>query len=301
MWSLAIEEQFYLVWPLLVFAVMGVGRGRRSLLTGVTIGGIVASAAWMAVHYNSTDPSRVYYGTDTRAHSLLVGCLLALVLERYATLSRPAQRAVQAAGSLAAVSLVVSVYAITDSSSAMYHGGFLLYAVAVAVVVAAAVQTTWSPLRRALSLRPFRWIGSISYGLYLWHWPAIVILTPGRMHTAGNALRFEQVLATFVVASASFYLVERPIRYGTLPNRTVLAGAPFAVGMVAVVLAVTTVGAQARRRSSTPRRRSPRRRPRQRSRARRRPPPNPAHRDRSRSRWSATRSRARSCGGSPTS
>ncbi|MCU1430879.1 MAG: hypothetical protein JWL83_4879 [Actinomycetia bacterium] len=244
MWSLAIEEQFYLFWPLVVFLVMGSGRGRRSLLTVVTVGGIVASSTWMAVHYSVADPSRTYYGTDTRAHSLLVGCLLALFLERRAAFSPRMQARVQAMGVVAGIGLLVALYSISDTNRAMYHGGFLLYAVGVAVVVTAAVQTTWSPLRSVLSFEPLRWIGTISYGLYLWHWPAIVILTPSRMHVHGDALRLVQVAATFAVASASFYLVERPIRYGTLPNRAVLVSAPAALVVVGIVLAGATVGAK---------------------------------------------------------
>src|SRR5581483_257392 len=213
MWSLAIEEQFYVLWPLIVFAALKIGRGRRTVLATFALAGIVASAVWMAVHYSATDPSRVYYGTDTRAHSLLVGCVLAMLLERRGELSRRAHGALQIAGAVGAAGLLVAVVTIHDTSRAMYHGGFLAYAVLVAVVVAAAVQTAWSPLRAVLSWSPLRWIGSISYGLYLWHWPAIVMLTPSRVHAHGSVLHLVQLVATFAVATASFYLVERPIRY----------------------------------------------------------------------------------------
>jgi peptidoglycan/LPS O-acetylase OafA/YrhL len=242
MWSLAIEEQFYLLWPLIVFGALRISRGRRTLLTAITIVGIAASAIWMAVYFNVTDPSRVYYGTDTRAHSLLVGCLLALILERWGAIGERARVPLQVAGLAAGVAVVAAVYAVSDRNEAMYHGGFLLFAIAVAVVIAAAVQTTWSPLRAALSPAPVRWVGSISYGLYLWHWPAIVILTPARVHVHGRALTLVQVVATFAVAAASFYLIERPIRYGNLPNRAVLASAPAAIIIVGIVLAGATVG-----------------------------------------------------------
>jgi peptidoglycan/LPS O-acetylase OafA/YrhL len=244
MWSLAIEEQFYVFWPLVTFGLLRWGRGRRTLLTGVTVAGIAVSTIWMAVHFDVADPSRVYYGTDTRAHSLLVGCLLAIILERV-TVPESAQRPLQIAGIVAAVGVLWAVHSVADSNETMYRGGFLLYAVGVAVVVAAAVQTTWSPLRALLSPRPLRWIGQISYGLYLWHWPAIVILTPSRMHVHGDVLNLLRVAITFAVSSLSFYLVERPIRYGHFPNRAVLAAAPVAIVSVAIVLAGATVGAKA--------------------------------------------------------
>jgi peptidoglycan/LPS O-acetylase OafA/YrhL len=244
MWSLAIEEQFYLIWPLVVFGVLRATRGRRAALVGVTVGGIIASAIWMAVHFNPADPSRAYYGTDTRAHSLLVGCLLALFLERLPAFSVRANRYVQVVGIVAAVGMLWAVHNITDTSRNMYYGGFLVYAVAVALVVMAAVQTAWSPLRSFFSLRPLRWIGLISYGLYLWHWPAIVILTPSRVHVNGNALKVVQVAAIFAVAIASYYLVERPIRYGKVTNRAVLTTAPVALGAVALVVIGATTGYQ---------------------------------------------------------
>src|SRR5262249_49595865 len=83
LWSLAIEEQFYLVWPLIVLVCLRVGRGSRTVLTGVCVAGIAASALVMAVLYEPTDPSRAYYGTDARAHTLLVGAVLAIVLIRW--------------------------------------------------------------------------------------------------------------------------------------------------------------------------------------------------------------------------
>jgi peptidoglycan/LPS O-acetylase OafA/YrhL len=242
MWSLAIEEQFYLVWPLVVFAALRISKGRRSLLTVITVVGIAASTIWMSVYFDVTDPSRTYYGTDTRAHSLLVGCLLAILMERIGTIGERARVPLQCAGLVAAVGVVAAASAVSDRNEAMYHGGFLLFAIGVAVVIAAAVQTTWSPVRTLLSPAPVRWVGRISYGLYLWHWPAIVILTPARVHAHGQVLTLVQVVATFAVSSLSFYLIERPIRYGSMPNRAVLVSAPAAIVIVGIVLAGATVG-----------------------------------------------------------
>src|SRR5262249_47410875 len=148
----------------------------------------------------------------------------------------------QVAGLVAFAGVLLAVHYVHDTSPGMYRGGFLLYAVAVAVVVAAATtQHTWSPLRDALSPSILLWIGSISYGLYLWHWPAIVILTPAHLHgLEGTNLNLLRIAATFAIAAASFYLIERPIRYGTFPNRLILASAPIAIACVGMVLVLST-------------------------------------------------------------
>ena len=129
MWSLAIEEQFYILWPLVVFGALRATRGRRAALLGLTIAGIAASTVWMAVHFNPADPSRAYYGTDTRAHSLLVGCVLALFLEWRPSFSGRANTSVQIAGLAGAIGILWAVHNITDTSRNMYYGGFLIYAI----------------------------------------------------------------------------------------------------------------------------------------------------------------------------
>jgi peptidoglycan/LPS O-acetylase OafA/YrhL len=244
MWSLAIEEQFYVIWPLIVFGALRFARGSRRLLIGITGGGIVASAVWMAVAFDAADPSRVYYGTDTRAHSLLVGCLLALLLERRPAFPPHERRGVQVTGMLAAGAVLVMASVVSDQDDGMYRGGFLFYAVAVAIVITAAVQPTASPLRSVLSLRPVRWIGAISYGLYLWHWPAIVVLTDDRLGIEGWPLDLVRIAATFGVATLSYYFVEQPIRYGEFRNRAVLLSAPVMIAVLGTVVWTATLDAE---------------------------------------------------------
>ena len=242
MWSLAIEEQFYLVWPLVVFGCLKLAKGRHSLLVGVSIAGIVGSIVAMGALYESADPSRAYFGTDVRAHSLLIGALCAIALQHW----RPAGRQVatlQVAGLIAGAAVLWSYAEVSDTGSSFYHGGAPLFAVLVAVVIAAAVQSGPSPLRAVLSPAPLRWVGRISYGVYLWHWPMIVWLTPARVHLHGLPLDVVRVAATFSVAALSFYLVECPIRFGELPPRRALVYAPAAMTLCAVVLVVSTVGA----------------------------------------------------------
>jgi peptidoglycan/LPS O-acetylase OafA/YrhL len=248
-WSLAIEEQFYLVWPLVTFICLLAARGRRWILATTCVLGIVTSAVLMARWYQSADPSRSYYGTDTRAGQLLLGALLALVLLAWSPRARAARAGLQAAGVLAAAFCVWAFVDVQDNESWLYHGGFLLFAAAVAIVVAAVVQS-WSPLHAVLSLRPVRWVGVISYGLYLWHWPVTIAVTEGRPffgeHLSGWTLAAVRVGLTVGAATLSYYCIEVPIRDGVwLRGRAARVLAPVAGIATAVVIVVATAGATA--------------------------------------------------------
>jgi peptidoglycan/LPS O-acetylase OafA/YrhL len=256
-WSLAIEEQFYLVWPIVVLACLRLGRGRTRVLAATCTVGACASIVLMAVLYQPTNPSRVYYGTDTRAHALLIGALLAIVLRHWEVRSRkPAGSSLVITGVRRRLGVVLAVTGVVagsaciaafalipDSSSAMYRGGFALFAVAVAVVITAAVLPGPSPVRAFLALPPLVWIGRISYGLYLWHWPIQLALTPQRVGIDGVGLDLLRVGATVAIATASFYLIELPIRRGRIGRRLRVALAPVGAAGVAVVVLASTAGA----------------------------------------------------------
>jgi peptidoglycan/LPS O-acetylase OafA/YrhL len=259
-WSLAIEEQFYLVWPLIVFACLRLGRGRTRVLATACVLGSIASIVLMAVVYDPLDPSRSYYGTDTRAHALLIGALLAIALRRWATLTsgapdaRTAPRSVGArvggvvlacSGVVAAGICLVAFGSISDKSSMMYRGGFALFALAVAGVIASVVSPGPSPVRRLLALPPLVWVGRISYGVYLWHWPVQLAMTPQRVGVDGAALDLLRVGATLAIATVSFYAVEMPIRRGVFGRRLRRVLLPVAAGGVATVVLATTAGATA--------------------------------------------------------
>ncbi|MDQ1481068.1 MAG: hypothetical protein QOI44_1929 [Actinomycetota bacterium] len=261
MWSLAIEEQFYLVWPLVTYAALRVGRGSLRLLGGLCIAGIAASITAMAFVYRPGDPSRAYYGTDARAHTILIGALLAIVLVRW----KPGAAATRRLGIAAVVAFVTMIGAwgtATAASGRYYHGGSALYAALAGLVIAGALQP--GLLRRALSVRPLAWVGRISYGLYLFHWPLVVFLVPSRVHVHGFTLNLLRLTLTFAAATLSFYLVELPIRERrrpSLPWRRVDAFAPTArsprrnvarwlalpavAATIAVVMATTTGAAPA--------------------------------------------------------
>jgi len=245
-WSLGIEEQYYVIWPLLLVLLLAVRRASMRTLVSVSLTLLVSSAVLMALLFQpGHDPSRAYYGTDTRAQSLLVGAVLAMVLPRLGLLrGRSASRSLQAVA-VACVAGIGWAWVKTPSDSVvLYRGGFLLLAMSVAVVIAAAVQPKAGPVGRALSLAPLRWLGLISYGVYLWHWPIYLMLSRSRTGLGEYELFALRVAVTLLVAAASYHLIELPVRRGAFRRwKASWTLAPAAAGCVAVALVVVTHGA----------------------------------------------------------
>jgi len=240
MWSLAIEEQYYLVWPLVVLACLRLGRGSARVLGWVCVAGIALSMLSMRLRFHPGDPSSAYYATDARAHTLLIGALLALLLLAWNPGAR-ARRVLAAAAIPTLVVVLVAVHRASGTGATYYHGGSALFAVVVAILIAGVLQP--GPASWLLSQRPLAGIGRISYGLYLWHWPIDVWLVPSRVHVGATTLNLLRLGVTFVAAIASYYFVERPIRERTWNFRiSSLAFAP-AVALMAVVITASAVGA----------------------------------------------------------
>jgi len=254
-WSLAVEEQFYLVWPLVVVAVLHLGRKFDrgiELLLGVSLVGVVASATEMALLYHpGANTTRLYFGTDTHAQSILVGAALACVLtlvqrHRGEDGMAPVARSTGARVALTLVGLagfagtLALTYALTGTASLAYRGGFLLSALSAAAIILGAVCVARGPIARLLSLRPLVWMGTVSYGAYLWHFPVFIELDAGRTGRTGLSLLALRTVATFVLAGLSYYLVERPVMEGRF-WRTLRAAGPALVAMGATV-AVVVVG-----------------------------------------------------------
>lgn len=250
-WSLAIEEQFYLVWPpVLLLILRGAGRAWRRVGLTVAIVGGLASAGLMALLFHpGGDPTRVYYGTDTRLFDLMAGVTVAFLAAARPQPGRVARRALHVAGPAAAV--VLGVFWVTSGTAEgiprnwMFDGGFLLCAVLGAIIVADARLLDRGPFARLLSVPPLHFLGTISYGVYLWHWPILVYMTGARTGLDTVPLDVARVTATLVLATASYYLVERPIRRMKLRGALRLWLAPLAGVATAACLVVATVPAVA--------------------------------------------------------
>lgn len=220
LWSLSIEEQFYFVWPFIVFLAIRFLPGRMWLLL-VTLVGSALSAVWTAhlFHGGVFDPTRIYEGTDTRAFQLLLGAALAVVLPTSVRFigSRVQMRRVLVLDFLGIAGLAgicLLVWRTTPFSSFLYPYGLLLLSVATVAVICACVHPA-STLAAFMGSRPLRWIGVRSYGIYLWQWPIVVLWgqPSAGVHWGRAAL---QVGVTLVVASLSWRFVEDPIRRGGL-------------------------------------------------------------------------------------
>ncbi len=223
LWSLAVEEQFYLLWPLLLVGLLALFRKRPDRLFGAMLGLALCSTVLMALLYRPIDPSRSYYGTDTRIGGLLLGCCLAVIwhprqLEAGVPPVRP--RSVSIAGLAGIVALVALCVFTTERGAFLYRGGFLLVDVA-SVAVIAAIAHPSARFNRRLGIPLLVYLGVRSYSIYLWHWPVFALTRPGVDIDAGPVPVFIlRVAITLVLADLSFRLVEAPIRSGAIGRWT---------------------------------------------------------------------------------
>ncbi len=219
LWSLAIEEQFYLFWPPLL--ALGLRfLSRRRLLTALLMAA-AASSLWMAFLYRpGIDPSRVYYGTDTRASGLLLGSALALGWAPWQPTRWATSKVItwlDRAGIGALLVLLLLFLRVDQSQAFLYRGGFALLGLATAALIAGTIAPGARILPLLLDNRPLRWIGERSYSLYLWHWPIFTVTRP-QLDTPldGIPLLIVRLGLTFLCATLSYTYVERPIRQGAL-------------------------------------------------------------------------------------
>jgi len=265
-WSLAIEEQFYLVWPIVVLGILtlrrprawggarpagdpGAPSQRRRLgaLFVVAVTGALASATWMAVLTQSgSDTTRSYYGSDTRAQAICVGAALAIggVLWGPAC-SRRARRALGGAGILGVLGTGVLWALVPEKSLWVFRGGFLVAALCTAGVIACVADVAGSPVATVLSVRPLRYVGRISYGMYLWYWPLVLVLSGPRIHLGGVTLLGARLVCITGVATVSAYAVELPIRRGRLPRWWGPLVMPIAASLAVLTTFLATVGVSA--------------------------------------------------------
>lgn len=252
-WSLGVEEQYYLIWPILVIAVAALFRGRARLAVFVlATAGVLASAAGAILFTSDESLNRVYFGTDTRAQALLVGAAAAaLVVRDWSTLTMGGPQLSTrwrrwVARILPVIGLAVSALAAHYATGAAreFRGGLLIVVALAAVLVVAPVALEQSgPVARMLAWRPLVWLGAISYGVYLWHWPIFLALNGEHTGLSGWSLFALRCAATIALAAASWWLLEQPIRRWrpvTVPMLP-LAGATAATA-AAVTMLVLPVG-----------------------------------------------------------
>ena len=213
-WSLAIEEQFYLVWPLVLLAIIALTRSVRHAVALVCVAGAIASIVLMNVMFDPIDPTATYMNTFARVHTLLIGAaagaLTTVLADGHLRFGRTARRTAP----IAAIVALAIMFASSEASTWLFRWGFPLFAAAMVVVVVAVADGAAEP---AMSSRPMRWLGDRSYGLYLWHWPVFLLLSASRLDVADSGLSralldVTRVAVAVALAAASFRWLETPIR-----------------------------------------------------------------------------------------
>ncbi len=223
-WSLAVEEQFYLFWPLILMLVLTVWRkSRKALLIAVLIAVAVSTIEMAILYHPYTDPSRVYYGTDTRVAALMLGAALAFVWAPWRLIGRTGRNAGILLDVVAVFSGIVLFWMFLNMgefSPGLYRGGFLLVAMVSALLIAATVHPASRLVPWLLGFAVFRWIGVRSYGIYLWHWPIYMVTRPhSDVPLTGLPLLVLRLTLTGIAAALSYKYVEEPIRHGAVERR----------------------------------------------------------------------------------
>jgi peptidoglycan/LPS O-acetylase OafA/YrhL len=207
LWALGLGEQCYLLWPLLVVgAVLLIARrpewGQFVLLAlGVTV---VISVMVLAITYDPNEPARAFYSTDSRLHEVLIGALAAIGVAQW----RPRVALATLFGLVGLGGVLWLMAALTDRAAGYYRGGSVLFCLAAAALIIGLLDER-TVLARALSLRPLRFVGTMAYGIYLWHWPVVVWLSPDTIHRSGWKLIVLRTLALAAAALLSHHLLER--------------------------------------------------------------------------------------------
>jgi len=259
LWSLAVEEQFYFIWPAIAFLLMRRWHRRGVLIASLALA--LLSTAWMLYLSNEhgypalADPSRVYFGTDSHAMGLLIGAALAAFWRPgrlHATVNRTTRDGLTAIGVLALAALIAFYLFVGEFTPWLYRGGFLALALIVALLIVIASHPG-TGFGRALGTQPWRYIGQRSYGLYLWHWPIFAVTRP-EIDTSldGVALLALRLALTFAAAELSYRFLEMPIRRGAIgrlrkrlsraddPEHKSLVWQTVAIGAVSVLILVGT-------------------------------------------------------------
>src|SRR3954471_18171385 len=237
LWSLAIEEQFYVVWPVIVGSIAWRAKNVHRAVLVFCIVASSLSLLWMIALFNPADPTRVYIGTDTRASSLLLGALFATAPMR----SGVARVVARLGGMLsAAVGVIAAVigtaWFVVDGPSSrwLFHGGLFLHSLLSALLVALCAASPRARASRWIGWAPLAFVGVLSYSLYLWHWPIYALLTERRTHLSGWSLFGVRVAVSFAAAAISKVLIEDPVRFRAAWAR----GRPGVAALISVTVGV---------------------------------------------------------------
>ncbi|HEX7134129.1 MAG TPA: acyltransferase, partial [Iamia sp.] len=257
-WSLAIEEQFYLLWPLVVIAVLGLGRrsdgpGRggsrerrvRLLGTVAATGAVLSAGGMIAGSFAGATVERLYLGTDTRVAAILLGAAAACFQRATGPVARARardRRRLAVAAAVALGFLAVVWVTLDGTSTLLYRGGLLACGLAAVVIVVDVTTPGPSPVARVLAVRPLRELGAISYGLYLYHWPIYRLLAESELGLEGWGLTAAQVGLSLAAAVLSHRFVEQPILQGRWRWPSVRL-APLGVATAVMALFVGSIGA----------------------------------------------------------
>ncbi|WP_067623817.1 acyltransferase family protein [Alicyclobacillus acidiphilus] len=215
LWSLAVEEQFYLLWPLILAFGLKFFRRRWKFLAITLVMALMSAAAMAWIYVPGTDPSRVYYGTDTRAFAFLIGAGLAFVwpsMKLSDRLSGSRRLLLDGMGVFALLAITYMIWQTNEYETFLYRGGLVVLSVLTALLIVPLAHPS-SVLAKIFGCQPLRWLGVRSYGIYLWHFPIIILTTPLVTGTGINVWRdAAQVAASIAVAAVSWRLIEQPIR-----------------------------------------------------------------------------------------
>ncbi|MDF2657539.1 MAG: acyltransferase [Paenibacillus sp.] len=223
LWSIAIEEQFYLIWPILLLALLRVTKQRGKLMMFILLGAAASAIAMAMIYVPGSDPSRVYYGTDTRAFALLIGAALAVAWPSRslsAAVSNKSRLVLDILGGAGLLAIVWLVWKTNEYDSLLYNGGLALFSVLTAVVTAVLAHPA-SRVAKVMGSKPLRWIGVRSYSLYLWHFPVMILMSPsGSADDAHAGRAIVQIALSLLLAALSWTYIEEPIRRGSrTPSR----------------------------------------------------------------------------------
>lgn len=222
LWSLAIEEQFYFIWPLVLALVLR-WVNRRGIIFVLTLVGVLASILVMAFVYQpGMDPSRVYYGTDTRAFALLIGGALAVIWPSKKIAKQTTGKSsvvLDLVGGAGLVGILVMMFTTNAYNASLYVGGLALFSVICAIVIAVVTHPA-SLLGKVMGSKPLRWLGKRSYSLYIWHYPVIVLTSTslGKEETHMITVLL-QMLLSFILAAFSYACIEEPFRRGVIQRQ----------------------------------------------------------------------------------